>query len=653
MHTVLEISSPSPESKKSKFMKHLVSFTATNFKQHENLSINFREGVSVLAGANNAGKSSLLQAIGVWEFCKTVLISERGPLSLLPVSIDKQGIGVEYNNFTAISIPSFKHLWTNLQSSIRSEDSGYSLTLEMKWRDETIQPFSKLDVDENLHLDPDIKLQLYRLKFGLSLANNTLFIKLLDSNIREGQDIIRAVYLPPISSVKSHEEKLNIPARRRKIGEGLAGDVLRNILFDHYIEYEDLRKNLLLKPNGQSKKLSATDKRIMNKTAWKKITNKAEELFSIDIIVDNYIEEYHSFIDIKVVSSEAPSKAKRWQRDIMFEGSGFIQWVCVFAFSYSTDNDILLLDEPDSHLHPLLQKILISELDKTSNSEGKSILVSSHSPEILKGIPLHKILRIYRENRKTKAKYLSSEIERKALLEGIGTSYFERIYKISTKQKIIFHEGKNDKEVILACAKALGESFDDWVFWENQDTHTERLKLFDALKQDFPNLIAVSIRDRDELNVNQIDTLTLIPKGDDKWKQGTTKYIPNFLPQTYIRKELESYFIHPRLIAKSTKAFSQEIRNTPPSEKHDKLIELVSQKLADRFGLVINDDFFNSEPSLAVLDIEGKKILQELQAHNITKILNNLSQDDIAQDLRKIITNMINLKEQNSAGGDD
>lgn len=624
-------------------MKQLIKFTATNFKQHERLEVNFSEGISVLAGANNAGKSSLLQAIGVWEFCKTVLLSERGPDALLPGSVNKQGIGVEYNNFTAISIPSFKHLWTNLQSSLRSEDNGYSLTLELTWKDDSLKFQTALRESEKF--DDFSELENFKLKFGLSLANNTLFIKLLDSNINIGQEIIRAVYLPPISSVKAHEEKLNIPARRRKIGEGLAGDVLRNILFDHYLEYESLRKKYSTNPDGSTKKIKVSDQKLLNSTAWKKITNKAEELFSIDIVVENYIEEYHSFIDIKVVPSSAPSKAKKWQRDIMFEGSGFIQWVCVFAFAYSKDNDILLLDEPDSHLHPLLQKILISELDKTSISDKKSILISSHSPEILKGIQLNKILRIFRGRRNTKAKYLGNESDRRKLLEGIGTAYFERIYKISEKKRIIFYEGVNDKDVLVKCASALGTPIDDWVFWETQDSHLDRYKTFKILKEDFPELIAVSIRDRDEENINNIDHLTLIPKGYDQWNSGSDRYDSSFLPQTYLRKELENYFLHPRIVAKSSTCFSRELQGVPKDELTDKKIELIENFYSAKNSLIINEKFFAVDAPEAIMNIEGKKILEQLRAHDFKKILKEITPEDICQDIRKIITNIDNLGE--------
>lgn len=36
------------------------------------------EGVTLLVGGNNAGKSTLIHAIAVWEFCKMILMHEKG-----------------------------------------------------------------------------------------------------------------------------------------------------------------------------------------------------------------------------------------------------------------------------------------------------------------------------------------------------------------------------------------------------------------------------------------------------------------------------------------------------------------------------------------------------------------------------------------------
>ena len=52
---------------------HIESITLKNFKKFSSKTIKFHQGLSLLVGGNNEGKSSILHALAVWEFCKTFL----------------------------------------------------------------------------------------------------------------------------------------------------------------------------------------------------------------------------------------------------------------------------------------------------------------------------------------------------------------------------------------------------------------------------------------------------------------------------------------------------------------------------------------------------------------------------------------------------
>ena len=49
------------------------SITLTNFKKYKDKTINLKDGVTLLVGGNNEGKSTILHALAVWEFCKNYL----------------------------------------------------------------------------------------------------------------------------------------------------------------------------------------------------------------------------------------------------------------------------------------------------------------------------------------------------------------------------------------------------------------------------------------------------------------------------------------------------------------------------------------------------------------------------------------------------
>ena len=56
--------------------------------------------------------------------------------------------------------------------------------------------------------------------------------------------------------------------------------------------------------------------------------------------------------------------------------------------------DVILLDEPDAHLHPSLQLSMISELTRISSVSKKQILIATHSSEIIKSLEPTSILSI-------------------------------------------------------------------------------------------------------------------------------------------------------------------------------------------------------------------------------------------------------------------
>ena len=64
------------------------------------------------------------------------------------------------------------------------------------------------------------------------------------------------------------------------------------------------------------------------------------------------------------------SQLKRYRdfnkRDLMVEGSGFLQWLSVYVLALDPNLDVLLFDEPDAHLHCSLQDHLLENLELLS-----------------------------------------------------------------------------------------------------------------------------------------------------------------------------------------------------------------------------------------------------------------------------------------------
>jgi len=127
---------------------HIHKVDLHRFKQFKDKTIEFKDGLTLITGANNSGKSSILQALGTWQFCKTLVEIEKGRKGWLETST-KSGVGLSNVDFTPIQVPTLKHLWTNLKTAKVNEQDGCQ-------RRSKTRPFGGVKVGhfENVVLEP-------------------------------------------------------------------------------------------------------------------------------------------------------------------------------------------------------------------------------------------------------------------------------------------------------------------------------------------------------------------------------------------------------------------------------------------------------------------------------------------------------------------
>ena len=88
-----------------------------NFKKYSHKTIHLNDGVTLLVGGNNEGKSTLLHALAIWGFCVDYLKHTKG-IGALCLGYGGTGVGMNIDDFSPINIPELKYLWTNLKPSI-------------------------------------------------------------------------------------------------------------------------------------------------------------------------------------------------------------------------------------------------------------------------------------------------------------------------------------------------------------------------------------------------------------------------------------------------------------------------------------------------------------------------------------------------------
>ena len=575
------------------------------FKQFQSQTVDLKpQGISLLAGGNNSGKSTLLHGLAVWEFCRTALEMERGRPAFNRDS-HMQGLGLGDDEFSPIAVPSLKHLWTNLKTQRTPEDSdGYTLRIACDWTAED-------DSDKTL-------------EFGLALANDRLFIKVTGSNLDNSDRLPILAYLPPFAGITDHEMRLPQAIRRRRIGEGLAGAVLRNLLLD----MEEANSAARLELRGSRSKISDADlRRLRASDPWEVLQDTLRTRFSAELIVDPFREEYHSYIRVEIVKGEKQGYLlKRFpgysKRDLMVEGSGFLQWLSVYALAVSPAVDTLLLDEPDAHLHPTLQSQLLESLSAMAARAKKQMLVATHSTELLRHAPVDRVLEV-RSKGSPRVRYLSLDHQKVGLLAGLGSDYAPRLDPIRKRKRVLFIEGETDCAVLKNVAKSLRQDFPgEWPVWITSRAHKERRQLFLALEEDIPGLRAISLRDRDDENSS-----TTSPQLDDLATPGT----PTFVTLKWRRRDIESYLLLPEAIARVTGQDPDVLRS----------------RLANDFGLAIGESFQVTDCPQALLDAHGKSILSQSDKALLAgtgkgpgDIAAAVRVDEICEDLRKFFTRL-------------
>lgn len=596
---------------------HIRQVKFRRFKQFRDAEVSLEPGVSLLAGGNNSGKSSLLHGLAVWEFCRTATLMERGDGGLLKEAITKQGFGLGDDEFSPINVPSLKHLWTNLRTQKeKSDPDGYTLRITCEWGEGA---------------------DAHELGFGLSLVNDRLFIKVASSDLEVGDPVPRIAYLPPFAGITAREERISGAIRRRRVGEGLAGAVLRNLLLDMQKANTEKRSAYLREAHERSEqrsrerggvvdpaaaearrrkaKISESDlRKLRTEDPWELLQQTLRQAFKTELQVEDFREEYHSYINVEVVKGTVQNfLLKRHphyaSRDLMVEGSGFLQWLSVYTLATTPELDVLLFDEPDAHLHPTLQRQLLARLEELATTGGRQVLLATHSSEILRGTRPTKILEIRSGG---KARYLQEEDQKVGLMEGLGSDYAPRLDRIKATKRVIFFEGSSDLAILQVFSQALGLPWpDSWVSWQTTHSQKDRRSLWRALNEEIKNVVAFSLRDRDD------DPLATV--GSDLSDTGE-RATSGFYARKWRRRYIEAYLLWPPALAASA--------GLPESE--------VREVLQEKYGIAVGGTFTDSNAPQALLDVRAKEILSDLKVKAVD-VAKQMPPEAICVDIQMIL----------------
>ncbi|WP_321338515.1 AAA family ATPase [Breoghania sp.] len=318
--------------------------TIRNFKAIEDTTIDLAR-MTVIVGANGSGKSSVLQALH-WIFQSGRNLS----VGTKAVKGDdfRQSDGSTLSEKDATYMPSPEY-----------RNSGHGA----EYGNKKGQPQMEVEVsatnDVGDALDASMWIKSARNE-GLSVhvPSNNAFVQSLRDQSKEFSS-----YIPGLAGIASGEERRTKLIVHRQAAAGDANTVLRNVL-------------LLLKGITHN-----------DETGLELLQRFVSEVMGLITLRVDFIEDKHQTIQSSFQTAVMKKADQNRTKPLELAGIGFLQVIQIFAYLVYFRPVLLLVDEPDAHLHPTAQERLVTVLAKAAKHFGTQVILTTHSPSVVRALP--------------------------------------------------------------------------------------------------------------------------------------------------------------------------------------------------------------------------------------------------------------------------
>ena len=355
-----------------------------NFKSIKETTIYAEQDYNVWIGANNNGKTSVFEAIHLWKMCYDLNIKQK------PTGFYATARNLLFRNMGIIRV---SHDGDIFPYDIKKKDFICTVSLTFELGGDSFD--LGFIISKPTTID-DAYLQIM-------YVNNNEFTRFANAvALLPNHNLTNVISINesrPVAFISAHEPKMTAAEVREKILRGKSHEVLRNKIIGNEAKIADHINEV----TGNRPSFSSSDK--------------------------------GAYIEMKVDG-----------RDLLSCGSGFIQLAELFSsIEYSNSLiKILLIDEPDAHIHVMLQRKLV---DRLKSLAGYQLFIISHNERFVRETQDSKLFEISGLGR---GNNIISHIEPKVralITEGL-TGIVSELDTWITAQKIVLVEGMTDKAFI-------------------------------------------------------------------------------------------------------------------------------------------------------------------------------------------------------------
>ncbi len=487
-----------------------------NFKKLEKISFSLAQSV-VLVGPNNSGKSTLFQALCLWEIGVTTFLQAHHNKDL-----NKNGaVTINRKDLLNSPISDARFLWRNRR-----------VTEHKNGKTSHVKLFVELQGEE--------QGEPWTCKAEFEFANNESLVCRVVSGLSKMARLYGAGkgvhfgFLQPMSGISTNEDRLTQGSIARKLGEGKTAEVLRNIC------YEILHPETP-HPSGYQPE----DK-------WDSLREGIKGMFGADLLQPEFIKAT-GIIQLEYRENEI-------KYDVSSGGRGFQQTLLLLAYMYANPNTVLLLDEPDAHLEVIRQREAFQLINRVAVEMNSQILVASHSEVVLDEAADASIIVALIENEIVELNESTSSQRISHIKKALTEIGWEKYYLARVKRHVLYLEGSTDLQMLQTFAGMLGHRVELLlkaanVQYTGDNVPGTAINNFASLKGIFPQLNGLALFDN-------------LPRLQDN---------PLLKIICWTRRELENYFARPELLYRH----ARQLGGRYTVIGVDKMVETMKQVVAD------------------------------------------------------------------------